>query len=568
MHRRTLVLGVLVLPPWACDSVPASRPPADDDAARGAAEAGAGGARGDGAVPVGDVGVDASPDAAPEGELRLNEAMPAPPEGQADWLELWVTGPGAVELGAYTLVDDDPDHAPVALPARTVMPGTFLRVDVTERPAAGQLAFPYGLGRDDALHLARDGERVDTLRWSGAQVGPERSVGRLPDGAGEVVSLTPTPGAANQALAAAGGLFDPARLLAVVLRFEPAAWEALPSQAVAATLTLGEHLADHPVRVARDETTPATWVVTFAPARTVDGFGAFELHCGDDPADALREVLGLETARLFGLPAPEAVLAEVRVQADPARLCVVRERFDAAFADRRGLGPGESLFRVRPPASDLRFLGREPAAYAGLETLEGGASSADFVDLVRALNTGDPSAYDAVLDRDTTLRFLALQAVMADLSGYGGAATHLAFVGDAGRLTPCTTGMPGAFGGPGCACSAAEVEAFPLGAPTCGPLEDRPLLARLLTAPAWREAYVAAVRAALDGPLAPAGVDARLLAWRAVAARGPVAPGFSTAFEMAVRARLTAVRAQILLGVPPVAPPGAACRAPAAVSPD
>jgi hypothetical protein len=281
------------------------------------------------------VGVDASPDAAPEGELRLNEAMPAPPEGQADWLELWVTGPGAVELGAYTLVDDDPDHAPVALPARTVMPGTFLRVDVTERPAAGQLAFPYGLGRDDALHLARDGERVDTLRWSGAQVGPERSVGRLPDGAGEVVSLTPTPGAANQALAAAGGLFDPARLLAVVLRFEPAAWEALPSQAVAATLTLGEHLADHPVRVARDETTPATWVVTFAPARTVDGFGAFELHCGDDPADALREVLGLETARLFGLPAPEAVLAEVRVQADPARLCVVRERFDGASVRAR-----------------------------------------------------------------------------------------------------------------------------------------------------------------------------------------------------------------------------------------
>jgi hypothetical protein len=547
------------------DGAASGAPPPSPDAGP-CADAGAGGDR-----PREDP-VDATRDAAggaptdldagpvrPPGRLVVNEAMPTPPDGETEWLELTVTGDGSASLGEYALVDDDPAHLPVPLPPGTLSPGAFLRVEAS--------VLPYGLGRDDALHLLRAGERVDTLRWSAPLVARDRSVGRLPDATGSTVSLAPTPGAPNRALAASGGLFDPGHLRSVELSFTEGDWSAITADGavgpVAATLVLGgaDEAGARAVTVMRDPAAPDEWGLTFdADAPPIEGRTALVLLCPLVPLDALRDVVALETAADAGLVVPAAALASVRFQATAPRLCALREAVDPAFAERR-LGPGVGLFRVRPPAADLVFRGRAPEAYDGLLPLNAAADPADVVDLVRALAAGDRGAYPAVLDLEATLRLLAFQALVADLSAYGGAATHLALAARAGRVTPLALGMPGAFGGSGCDCTAAERLSFPLGSPVCGPPVARPLVMRLLSAPALRDAYLASLRALLDGALSAARLAERVSAWRAVAATGPVPAGFAETFEGDVEARLEAARAQITAGLPPEPPASAACEA-------
>lgn len=538
------------------------------DVGRGPGDMAMAGTPSDAAAPGGEVaeaGLPAGADVGPGlvGRLVVNEALPVPPEDAGEWLELTVVGDGPVALGDYAIVDDDPEHAPVPLPTGALAPGMFLRVDVVEDAAAGVASLPYGLGREDALHLILGGVRVDTLRWSAALVDRDRSVGRLPDGTGAPVSLTPTPGAPNRGFSPSGGLFDGDRVRTITLTFADVDWETISAPGalgpVPGTLDTGDGAGTRAVTVTRDAAAPDEW--SLAPVGGAGaGEGALVLACPAAPIRALADVVALETARDAALVVPAATLAAVAFPGTTARLCALREAVDAPFASRR-LGASTGLFRVRPPAADLRFRGRAPEAYEGLSALHAEADVADFIDLVRALGAGDPAAYPVVLDVEETLRFLAFQALIVDTAGYGGEATHLALSAQAGRLTPLAIGMPGAFGFGGCDCTADERLAFPLASPTCGPPAARPLAERLLSVPALHDAYLAQVRALLDGPLATDRLSARIAAWRAVAASGPVPAAFGAELAAFGPARLDAARVQVMAGLPAGAPAAAACAA-------
>jgi len=561
----TAAAGLLLLVAFACkpdEGVVAG----GADVHRGPGDGGAAGTPSDATAQGGETGEagpreDADVGPAPVGRLVVNEALPVPPGDGSEWLELAVVGDGLVSLGDYALVDDDPEHAPVPLPAVTLAPGMYLRVDAAVAAVPGVASLPYGLGRNDALHLIRDGERVDTLRWSGVLVAADRSVGRLPDGTGEPVSLTPTPGAPNRALADRDGLFDGDRVRAVTLAFSAGDWASISAPGavgpVPGTLDTGDGAGARAVTVTRDAAASDEW--SLVPVGAVgSGEDALVLSCPAEPARALGDVVALEMAREAALVVPAATLASVAFPGEGPRLCALREAVDAAFATRR-LSGSIGLFRVRPPAADLRFQGRAPESYEGLVALHEEADPADFIDLVRSLAAGDPAAYPVVLDVEETLRYLAFQALIVDLSGYGGQATHLALSSRAGRVTPMAVGMPGAFGAGGCDCTAEERLAFPLGSPTCGPPAARPLLWRLLSVAALRDAYLAHLRALLDGPLTTERLSARIAAWRAVAVLGPVPADFGAELAVFGPARIDAARAQVMAGLPPGPPVRAAC---------
>jgi hypothetical protein len=133
----------------------------------------------------------------PSPVVRIHEVMAT---GSPDWVELHNPGDATVDLGGFSLTDND-DPARFVIPAGTkIGPGgfrVFQNLDATTG-GADRLTFPLDADGETLVLVSPTGERVDAARY-GAMV-PEFSLGR--DGAGAWVLSRPTPGSANQPLAA------------------------------------------------------------------------------------------------------------------------------------------------------------------------------------------------------------------------------------------------------------------------------------------------------------------------------------------------------------------------------
>jgi spore coat protein CotH len=137
------------------------------------------------------------------GTLVINEIVAKDADGGNDWIELYVTE-GTVALGDYTIVDDDPDHEPQELPDLSLSAGAFYvieAIDEGDECPEGSFCVAFKLGSDDAVTLFHDAVQVDTLDWAEGEADEGDSYGLLPDGTGSPQTLSPTKGAANEALA-------------------------------------------------------------------------------------------------------------------------------------------------------------------------------------------------------------------------------------------------------------------------------------------------------------------------------------------------------------------------------
>jgi len=132
--------------------------------------------------------------------LVINEIVAKDAAGGNDWIELYVTE-GTVELGDYTIVDDDPDHEPQELPDVSLSAGEFYvieAIDEEDECPDGSSCVSFKLGSDDALTLFKDDVEVDTLDWAEGEADEGYSFGLLPDGTGTAQTLSPTKGYENE----------------------------------------------------------------------------------------------------------------------------------------------------------------------------------------------------------------------------------------------------------------------------------------------------------------------------------------------------------------------------------
>lgn len=129
----------------------------------------------------------AAPAAAVTGPIAINEIESS--GDTPDFVELTNTGATAVDISGFQLLDSDPTHDPVVVPANTSLAaGGFVAFDT--EPA-------FGLGSGDTVTLfAADGTTVlDTYTWTQHAA---TTYGRCPDGTGEfTTTASPTRGAAN-----------------------------------------------------------------------------------------------------------------------------------------------------------------------------------------------------------------------------------------------------------------------------------------------------------------------------------------------------------------------------------
>ena len=132
--------------------------------------------------------------------LVINEIVASPRDTTYDWIELYATEDIA-DLSVFSLVDDNADREPQALPAVALSQGEFIviqAIDETDTPPDNGYYVTFKLGSDDAVTLYEDGTAISVLDWEEGEAAEGFSYGLYTDGTGTAQTLTPTEGAANQ----------------------------------------------------------------------------------------------------------------------------------------------------------------------------------------------------------------------------------------------------------------------------------------------------------------------------------------------------------------------------------
>ena len=132
--------------------------------------------------------------------LVINEIVASPRDTTYDWIELYATEDIA-DLSVFSLVDDNADREPQALPAASLSQGEFIviqAIDETDIPPDNGYYVTFKLGSDDAVTLYEDGTAISVLDWEEGEAAEGFSYGLYTDGTGTAQTLTPTEGTANQ----------------------------------------------------------------------------------------------------------------------------------------------------------------------------------------------------------------------------------------------------------------------------------------------------------------------------------------------------------------------------------
>ena len=132
--------------------------------------------------------------------LVINEIVASPRDTTYDWIELYATEDIA-DLSVFSLVDDNADREPQALPAASLSQGEFIviqAIDETDTPPDNGYYVTFKLGSDDAVTIYEDGTAISVLDWEEGEAAEGFSYGLYTDGTGTAQTLTPTEGAANQ----------------------------------------------------------------------------------------------------------------------------------------------------------------------------------------------------------------------------------------------------------------------------------------------------------------------------------------------------------------------------------
>jgi len=132
--------------------------------------------------------------------VMINEVVAKATADGEDWIEFYVSGTETVNLGDYTVVDDNEEHELAALPDVYLSPGDFYIVLATdEAPEDGSAYVPFKLGSDDSVSLFLGDDLIDKLDWEDGEALIGYSYGRYADGSENTQTLSPTPGYENEA---------------------------------------------------------------------------------------------------------------------------------------------------------------------------------------------------------------------------------------------------------------------------------------------------------------------------------------------------------------------------------
>ncbi len=131
--------------------------------------------------------------------LVINEIVAKDSSGGSDWIELYVTE-GTVNLGDYTLIDDNEESELQSLPELTLSAGEYVIINaIDEEDASTQEGYyvTFKLGSSDSVSLYNGDVLADYIDWDKGEALSGFSYGRFENGTGSMQTLSPTSGVSN-----------------------------------------------------------------------------------------------------------------------------------------------------------------------------------------------------------------------------------------------------------------------------------------------------------------------------------------------------------------------------------
>jgi spore coat protein CotH len=348
------------------------------------------------------------------------------------------------------------------------------------------------------------------------------SYGLLPDGTGEPQRLAPTLGAANEIFE----VFQADKVVEVRLEMSNASLKALRNNPMADEYQQG-NIVYHGVRLddvaIRTKGTSSLMTAAMDPesnrysfkvdfnyyvsGQDLAGIQKMNFNNGFSDPTFMREILSYNLMRALDVPAPRCTFVNLYINDELIGLYTAVEQVDDEFVeDNFEQGDGD-LYNAEP-WSDLLWNGGSINDYPtlALKTNEDTSNHSALITMLDELNNG--SDYESVMDVNEVLRYFAVNTVLVSLDSYQGMFGHNYYLYEENgifRIIPWDYNM--SFGAFNIGCDRTHIIEFMIDEPTCGNLEDRPLIAKLLEDPAYLAIYHNYLNELITGPFAPATMD-------------------------------------------------------------
>jgi len=184
---------------------------------------------------------------------------------------------------------------------------------------------------------------------------------------------------------------------------------------------------------------------------------------------------------------------------------------------QRDMWPGGGM---RPPGGPPGFPGMPGQQQGnflkqmGLKTNENNPDHSALFKLLEVLNNEPdetfPEEIERVLDVDQVLRYLAVSSVLVHLDNYIGMGHNYYLYEVDGKFTIIPWDLNMSFGGFSLGVDRERVIDFYIDEPTIGAVADRPLVARLLAVPSYKDTYHEYLEELINGPFSPEIMEVKI----------------------------------------------------------
>ena len=187
-------------------------------------------------------------------------------------------------------------------------------------------------------------------------------------------------------------------------------------------------------------------------------------------------------------------------------LYTIAEQVDGDFIDAHFADDSGDLYKPEPEEGNLRFQGPTIDSYSlerlDLKTNEESSDHSAFLALVETLDShpGDAEALAEVLDLDEVSLYLAFCTALTNLDSYYGLGHNYYLYEQEGVFSVIPWDLNESFGSFTCACDSEALLALPIDEPTCGDLDERPLVAAIFGNPQLLAQYHQHLEALFAGP--------------------------------------------------------------------
>lgn len=258
--------------------------------------------------------------------------------------------------------------------------------------------------------------------------------------------------------------------------------------------------------------------------QTLQGISKINLNNNYSDASYMREFLTYELAQSMGLPTPEFSYVNVYVNGELRGLYLAVEQVGESYLERNFGNSYGALYKgVMGNGSDLIYRGDEESDYPGLQRKSDKSNNNVLIDMIKELNEG--TDLESVINVEDALGYIALNAVTVNTDSYIGSNKqnyylyedngvfsilpwdyNMAFSGLAGFFGA----GGGAGGGGGQNQSQSSNTSYMIDEPTDGSVEERPLVAKLLSNETYKAQYHEMILSMLDNYLNDETFQARV----------------------------------------------------------